>query len=150
MKSGFKNSISNGCYFTNEKLYGSETPQTLLNLFELNKINSDSVEISFNQQNHLVLSFKINDKIKTETFKGKFIRNGIYEIFIRKVKQEIPPVFPFIYSKRDIFRIRVGLNNDKGLVVDIKSARDGNIFLFAAGSNKRYQNFYRIYDKSVP
>jgi hypothetical protein len=138
--------FENRSSLTKGRHYSSSQP-TILDLFELYKIAADSIHFHFDNDDKLTLTFNDSLRLRTEKFDGKFRRKGYYEIFIRNHKIEIPPLFPIIYSTRNIKRLRLGLTNDNNLVIDNKWARDGNILLFVGGGGERYQSYFRQVSK---
>lgn len=139
INNNFSGSFKNFSYKTKGRNYDP----TLLNLFNIFDIASDTIIFKINSNGQLQLTFKDSLKIKTEIFKGNFSKKGYYEIYFRKIKKEIPPLVPIIYGYRDIDRIRIGLTINNDLVVDNKWATDGNIFILAAGSAGRSQSFLK-------
>ncbi|RKS02856.1 hypothetical protein C8C84_2586 [Flavobacterium sp. 102] len=79
----------------------------------------------------------------TEYYQGKFSKKGYYEIFIRKKNIQIPPVLHLLYSKIDIYRLRISLNKEKELIIDSYYKRGGNVFLLAAGGSGRTQYYFK-------
>jgi hypothetical protein len=138
----FSATFNNKSQTTKGRYYHSSNP-TILDFFELYKINADTVQFRFDMANRLLLTFKDSLGVRTEIFEGNFKKNGYYEIFIRKYKKEIPPFFPFIYGVRDIQRLRIGLTKENELVIDNKWARDGNIFILAGGGSGRYRSYFK-------
>ena len=138
--------FENRSSLTKGRHYSSSQP-TILDFFELYKIAADSIHFHFDSDDKLTLTFNDSLRLRTEKFDGKFRGKGYYEIFIRNHKREIPPLFPIIYSTRNIKRLRLGLTNDNNLVIDNKWARDGNILLFVGGGGERYQSYFRQVSK---
>ena len=116
---------------------------TILDFFEIYKSNADSIQMYFDANNNLILTFRDSLGVRSETFNGQFNKKGYYEIFIRKYKKEIPPFFPIIYGTRDIKRLRIGLTKQMELVIDNKWARNGNIFILAGGGSGRYRSHFK-------
>lgn len=69
------------------------------------------------------------------TFKGKFKKN-YFEVFLNKKRIFFPP----IYCKTNINRLRIGLTQNKELVINQHYDYSGMFMLFAAGNsdNKQY------------
>jgi hypothetical protein len=138
----FKATFENKSYLAKGRNYGN-SGATILDFFELYKLKTDTIQFHFDNDNKLILTFNDSLSVRTEPFKGKFRKKGYYEIFIRNYKKEIPPLFPIIYSTRDIKRLRLGLTQENNLVIDNKWAKDGNIFILAGGGSERYRSYFR-------
>ncbi|WP_395059319.1 hypothetical protein [Flavobacterium sp.] len=133
--SNLKESFNNNSY----QIDSTKHKSYLLNLFEIRKANIDTVNIKFDKNGSLILSYKfILGGNESRYIKGRFKKN-YYEIYLRKDKINIP----LIYSKINIDRIRVYLKKDSTLVVDKYYDNSGNIFLLAAGGSSRRQYFFK-------
>ncbi len=143
----FNNSFENKSHLTKGLINYNEN-KTILEYFEINKKNIDSVYFYFNRNNDLILTFRDSLKTFKEIFSGKFKNKGYYEIFIRNYKKEIPPFVPFIYGTRDIKRLRIGFTKDNELVIDNKWARDRNIFILSGGGSGRYRSYFKLIKKN--
>jgi hypothetical protein len=133
--------FDNNAFKVNGRRYGSPT---LLDLFEIYHIKTDSVSIIFDKSGELELTYKGNDgKFKTDSFKGAFTKKGYYEVFLRNDKKEIPPVFPIIYGKYNVNRIRLALTTEGHLIVDNKWNKSGNILFLGVGDKGRRQSFFK-------
>ena len=124
---------------------------TLLQLFNIFDSKTDSVMIEFDKVGQLQITFRdslsnLNDKTRIETFQGYFSHKGYYEIYLKKEKKEIPPLFPIIYSDYNIDRIRIAFTTENDLIIDNKWKLGGNIFLMAAGDSDRTQYFFKKSD----
>lgn len=132
--------FDNIAFKVNGRRYGSPT---LLDLFEIYNIRTDSVSVKFNGSEELELSYKDNEeKFKKESFKGTFTKKGYYEVFLRNDKKEIPPLFPIIYGKYNVNRIRIALTIQGDLIIDNKWNKSGNILFLGVGDKGRRQSFF--------
>lgn len=136
----FNATICNNPFKTKGRTYSE---LTLLDMFDLFRLHSDSISLHFDEKEKLVLIFNDSLLKRTEIFEGRFKKKGYYEIYLRYKKKEIPPFVPIIYGYRDIDRIRIGLTKENNLVVDNKWARDGNIFILAGGGSGRFRCFFK-------
>lgn len=116
-------------------------PQSLLNHFHILS-DTDSVQLQFNSNNQLVLTYKDSGTTKTSVFDGKFLNKGYYEIVFHKKKIEIPPVIHILFSHREIERLRIALTKNNELMIDRKYVLDGNFLFVGGGASDRTQNFY--------
>ena len=117
----------------------------ILFLFNIdNKVlKAKKVHINFDKNHDLVVSYKGLLGIETKHFNGKFNKKGYYEIHISKERITVPPLFPILYSRTNIDRIRIGLSKNGNLIIDKYLNRTSNIFLLAGGSVSRSQSFYK-------
>ena len=138
--SQFSATFCNTAFKVNGRRYGSPA---LLELFEIYQAKTDSVSVVVDKQGELKLTFQGNDgNVKTQTFKGVFVRNGYSDVFLRNVRKEIPPVFPFIYSRCNINRVRLALSTQGDLMVDNEWNEGGNILFLGAGDKGRRQSYF--------
>jgi hypothetical protein len=107
----------------------------ILNLFEIKNKNLDSINLSFVNDHSLLIKYSDSTGTRTKKFSGKFTKRGFFEIYFRKQNVQIPPLFPIIYSKTNVDRIRISLSSNNDLLIDDYSARGGNIFILAGGGN---------------
>lgn len=136
----FTGTFNNHSYKVNGRRYGSPT---LLDLFEIYNVKADSVSIMYDKLGELELIYKDDEgKFKKEKLKGTFAKKGYYEVFLRNDKKEIPPVFPIIYGKYNVNRIRLALTLEGDLIVDNKWNKGGNIFILGVGDKGRRQSFF--------
>ncbi len=103
---------------------------------------SESIQIEFGLSNELYIHYQKGDDTLTSIFEGKFKKNGSYQIWLRRKRIEIPPLFPIIYSRVDIKRLRFHLDLENNLVIHNKWARTANIFILAGGASGKYNSFY--------
>ena len=136
----FSATIYNYSFKVHGRRYGSPT---LLGLLEIKNEITDSVSMSFNENRELVLTFRVNDTLRTKILKGQFSEKGYYEIFLRYKKYEIPPGFPIIYGNNNINRIRMALTLEGDLIIDNMWDEAANIFLIGAGDKGRRQSFFK-------
>ncbi|HEY9046780.1 MAG TPA: hypothetical protein VIN08_12835 [Ohtaekwangia sp.] len=138
--SQFSGTFNNNPLKASPRRYGSPT---LLDLFQIYQVETDSVSAVFNRQGELELTYRDKDGIvKIEPFKGVFVKKGYYEVFLRNEKKEIPPFFPIIYSRCNINRIRLALSLQGDLIVDNEWNESGNILLLGAGDKGRRQSYF--------
>lgn len=115
-----------------------------LSYYKVNSWLADTVHIRFNESDQLVLTYKDTIGTKEVLINGRFVKKKYYEYFNVREKVAIPPLFPFIYSKIDINRIRLGVTKNGEVVIDQLYDVGGNIFIMAAGHTNRYQSSYPI------
>lgn len=115
----------------------------LLNQSNVNTSKIKKVSFKFNENYGLMIYYESFFGTEIEYFKGKFKKNGYYEIYFSKKRVEIPPLFPLFYSKVNINRIRIGLNKNGDLIIDNYQNRSANIFLLAGGNTLRSQSFFK-------
>ena len=120
----------------------NQTDTTILQLLNIFNKYSDSVSVSF-ASDKLVIEYKDILGKSRVSFDGKFSEKGYYEIYFSKKKIEIPPLFPIIYSKVDVDRIRLSLTKEKELIIDNYYDRGGNVFILGAGGGGRYQFYFK-------
>jgi hypothetical protein len=137
----FTGTFDNIAFKVNGRRYGSPT---LLDLFEIYNIRTESIYLRFNDSDELELSYKDNEGVlKKELFKGTFAKKGYYEVFLRNDKKEIPPFFPIIYGKYNVNRLRIALTIQGDLIIDNKWNKSGNILFLGAGDKGRRQSFFK-------
>ncbi|HCS21033.1 MAG TPA: hypothetical protein DIW47_10825 [Bacteroidetes bacterium] len=115
---------------------------SLLQLFEIGVVNTDSVSLGFNDSNALILSYEVNGQKFENVFNGKFADKGYYEIYFRNKRKEIPPVIHIIYSSNHINRVRLALTKEGDLLVDNMWDDSGNIFIIGAGDSGRRLSYF--------
>ncbi|WP_121313967.1 hypothetical protein [Flavobacterium sp. 102] len=142
INSNFKGTFINISHKKNSKNKAS-SDSDILTLINLKNKKSDSVSISFTSNNELKVTYDDVIGKTTEYYQGKFSKKGYYEIFIRKKNIQIPPVLHLLYSKIDIYRLRISLNKEKELIIDSYYKRGGNVFLLAAGGSGRTQYYFK-------
>jgi hypothetical protein len=128
------------------KISGRNTYQehtSILQELEIFLHESEWISIEFGGNNELYLHHQKAGDTITSIFEGKFMKNGSYQIWLRRTRVEIPPLFPIIYSRVDIKRLRFHLDLENNLVIHNKWARTANIFILAGGSSGKYNGFYR-------
>ncbi|AYB35178.1 hypothetical protein D4L85_33365 [Chryseolinea soli] len=136
----FSGTFDNTAFKANGRRYGSPA---LLELFEIREAKADSVSVVFDRQGKLELAYQDSDgKVKTEIFEGVFVRSGYYEVFLRNERKEIPPAFPFIYSRCNINRLRLALSAQGDLIVDNEWNESGNILFLGVGDKGRRQSYF--------
>ena len=126
--------------YKNVRPNSTEKNLEMLNLFELINQNTDSINLSFTNDNSLIIKFTDSTGIRTERFNGKFSKRGFYEIYFRKKNIEIPPFLPIIYSESDIDRIRISFTPENDLLIDNYRAFGGNILIL--GNGGAYSSLY--------
>lgn len=137
----FPGTFDNNAFKVNVRRYGSPT---LLDLFEIYYVKTDSVSVKCDSSGELELTYKNNEgNLKKETFKGTFAKRGYYEVFLRNDRKEIPPVFPIIYGKYNVNRIRIALTTQGDLIIDNEWNESANIFIIGVGDKGRRQSFFR-------
>ena len=118
---------------------------TFLNFFNIKTTTNDSISIHFTRGKELQVSYVDGGQKREETFKGQFVTKGYYEFYFIKRKLDIPPFVPFVRSKHEINRIRLALNLEGELVVDVMWDYTTSILLFlGAGDSRRQQSFFKI------
>ncbi len=123
-------------YNVPSKTKGHYPDSTMLEVFEIFQVRSDSINLSFNNSGQLQISFDKNSQ--TKSFDGKF-KKGYFQIYFRNKKT----IIPIFYSKRDIYRLRLALTKDNELIIANKWARDGNIFILAGGASGHRKYYFK-------
>ncbi|MCB0381620.1 MAG: hypothetical protein KDD24_10210, partial [Flavobacteriales bacterium] len=141
--STFKGFISNNHHKIKGRKYGSPD---LLNTFEIRNAQSDTIWIEFSKSENLIIKYYEHNILKEAQFNGKFTKKGFYDLYLRNERKEFPPIFPIIYSKKNILNIRIGLTKENDLIIDHFWIEGGNIFILGAGSSGRRQSFYNIFN----
>lgn len=145
IENGFSGKFANSGTKTTSK----KTEYTMLALFEIYpNFFTDSVSIELIDTKHLKVSYYnpfsiYENKVETKIFEGKIKNNGCFQIYHRKKNIEIPPLIPIFYSRRDIYRIRIFITTENELLIENKWARDGNIFIMAAGGSGKDLYYFR-------
>jgi hypothetical protein len=116
---------------------------SILHEFEIFPAADSSVHIQFDSSQNLLLTYHNGIDFSTIPFNGRFKKNGSYQIWIRRKRIEIPPLFPIFYSQIDIKRLRLVLDLEDNLVIHNKWARTANVFIFAAGGSGKYNSYIR-------
>lgn len=115
---------------------------SILNEFEILPDNDSSIRIHFDSSQNLLINYRNGTNLSTVTFNGRFKKNGSYQIWLRRKRIEIPPLFPIIYSHIDLKRLRLVLDLEDNLVIHDKWARTANIFILAGGASGKYNSSY--------
>ena len=115
---------------------------SILQELEVFHHESESISIEFGLNNELYIRYPKGGDTLTSIFNGKFKRNGSYQIWLRRKRVEIPPLFPIIYSRVDIKKLRFHLDLENNLVIHNKCARTANIFILAAGGSGKYNSYF--------
>ena len=120
--------------------YGSPT---LLDLFELYHLTTDSVSIRFDSTNQLVLTYQVTDgAIEENTIAGEFSDKGYYyEVYLRNDKSKTFAHFP-IFGKYNINRLRIAINTQADLIVDNQWNNSAHILFLGVGDKGRRQSFF--------
>jgi hypothetical protein len=116
---------------------------SVLHEFEIFPAADSSVRIKFDSSQNLLLTYHNGIDFSTISFNGRFKKNGSYQIWLRRKRIEIPPLFPIFYSQIDIKRLRLVLDLEDNLVIHDKWARTANVFIFAAGGSGKYNSYFR-------
>ena len=143
--SEFRGSFSNISHKVTTK-NGIEKNSDILTLLNIVNNKSDSISVRFSSKNELAVTYNGILGKSTEYFKGKFSKRGYFEIYLKKKNIQIPPLFPIIYSKTDINRLRINLTKENTLIIDKYFSRGGNIFLLAAGGSGRFQYYFNRFE----
>jgi hypothetical protein len=141
LNQSFKGKFQNQSF----KISGRNTCQentSILQELEIISHESEWISIEFGRNNELYLHYQKDGDTLTSKFEGKFKRNGSYQIWLRRTRVEIPPLFPIIYSRVDIKRLRFHLDLENNLVIHNKWARTANIFILAAGGSGKYNSYF--------
>lgn len=104
-------------------------------LFGINNLDS-LVKVKINRNNEIEIHYKnVLGGNEITTYKGKFKKN-YFEVFLVKKRVFLPP----IYCKNRVNRLRIGLSQNKELVINRYYDYSGMFMLFAAGTsdNKQY------------
>lgn len=113
-------------------------------LFDIPNTNIDYFKISFDAvNNQLLVTYPVANGSESMIRLDGVFKDNYFETYLSNENIQIPPIFPIIYSKRNIVRLRIGLKTDDTLIIDYKYAKDGNIFLFAAGTSGRNQYIFK-------
>ncbi|MBT1686843.1 hypothetical protein [Dawidia soli] len=133
--------FDNNAFKVNGCRYGSPT---LLDLFEIYQVRTDSVSVAFDGSGALELAYTDNDgEWKKDKLKGSFTKKGYYEVFLRNDKKEIPPFFSIIYGRYNVNRIRMVLTTEGDLIIDNTWDESANILFLGVGDKGRRQSFFR-------
>lgn len=116
---------------------------SILNEFEIKQDYDSPILIHFDSSQNLLITYRNGANLSTVTFNGRFKKNGSYQIWLRRKRIEIPPLFPIFYSQIDIKRLRLVLDLEDNLVIHDKWARTANVFIFAAGGSGKYNSYFR-------
>jgi hypothetical protein len=138
----FAATVDNRPFQVKKKSYRAPT---LLELFEIKNVSSDSVELRFTADSLLFVGYYDIGIWTEQVFMGRFKKKGYYQIFLRRKRIEIPPLIPIIYSRVDIDRLRLALTSEGDLIVDNKWRGSGNILILSGGDLGRSQYFFRTW-----
>lgn len=119
-----------------------EYTKTLASLLSL-KDKPKEIALHFNTKKELVVRYKDSlNNPKEKILKGKLRNRGYYQVYLYKKRLEIPPLFPIIYSKVSITKIRIAMTKEDKLVIDYISDDGMNIFILAGGTYYRNQYYF--------
>ena len=117
------------------------SPITILNLCGIYSKNiSNSVEIQIIENRKLEIKYTDSSISKTKTLYGKLKKKGYFQCYTKRKVIQIPPFISFIYSRRLIDRLRIGVSQSGDLLIHNKYLSEGNIFIFGSGVN--YKELY--------
>ena len=114
----------------------------LLDLFWIWQVKADNVQVFF-AGDKLMFQYLDNGQPVEKQFAGHFKEKGYYEYYFSRKRIQIPPFIGFIYSRIDVYRVRLALTNEGDLIVDHKLDNSGNILIFGAGASVRGQSFFK-------
>lgn len=117
-------------------------PHTLLEVFKLDSIVTDSVTIAFDSAARLRISYTFNGTLREHLFAGAFTRKGGYKFIFENKKIEIPPVIPILYSQYHIHHIRLSLTPEGNLLLRNRWKQGGNIFILGGGDEGRRKYYF--------
>lgn len=119
------------------KHYG---PYTLLEVFRMDSIVTDSIAIAFDAEARLHISYNVNGTPCEQLFVGTFTKKGEYTFVFEDRKIEIPPIFPILYSQYHIHTIHLALTHNGDLLLRNHWKMGGNVFILGGGDagNRRY------------
>jgi len=98
----------------------------LSNIFYLPSDTINVVSLKFNKD-HMILTFDTDSIRQEKIYKGKFKNNSYFEVTVSK---EIIPV-PFIFFIWNTERVRIGRNEEKGLLIHYWRDNLGWVFFIA-------------------
>lgn len=124
------------------RMPGYQSP-TVLSLFQIREIRTDSVSIRFDDSQTLRLTYLDSAIVKQETFHGRFTKRGFKIIFSNK-RLEIPPFIPIILGKYNVNRITLALGTNNSLVIKNTWNQGGNIFIFGSGDSGTRKSYFTI------
>ncbi len=104
-------------------------------LFNIRNLDS-VVKIAINKNDELEIHYKnVLGGNEVEVFKGKF-KKHYFEVFLDRKRIILPPIL----LKINVNRLRIGLTQNKDLVINQHYDYSGMFLLFAAGTsdNKQY------------
>lgn len=107
-------------------------------LFEIR--NSDEVvKLTISKNEEIEIHYKnVLGGNEMAAFKGKFKKN-YFEVYLRKKRILFPP----IYCKTNINRLRIGLSKNQELVINRHYDYSGMVLLFAAGNSDHKQYVFK-------
>ncbi|MES2864532.1 MAG: hypothetical protein V4666_10470 [Bacteroidota bacterium] len=107
-------------------------------LFEIRNLD-EIVKISISKNDEMEIYYKnVLGGNEVATFKGKFKKN-YFEVYLSKKRIFFPPV----YCKTNINRLRIGVTQNKDLVVNQHYDYSGMFMLFAAGNSDKKQYIFK-------
>jgi len=121
------------------KHYG---PYTLLDVFKIDSVVTDSVTIAFDSAARLRLSYTLNGTSREQVFAGAFNKKGVYKFIFENKKIEIPPILPIIYSQYHVHHIRLSLTREGNLFLRNRWIQGGNIFILSRGDQGRRRYYF--------
>lgn len=127
--------------FTNKvcKFRGTTAKDNLLQVAEINELTEEKLSIAFDSTGRLKISSVSGEWSKD--FDGKFKR-GYYQVYLRRKRIEIPPVFPVFYSDVDVYRLRIAYHHYGYLLVENKYFRGKSILFLGGGRGQRNVYFF--------
>lgn len=132
----FSVTVANNSFKIHGHRYGNPT---LLTLFEIYSVNTDSVSIKFIDSLKLQITYTDSGTVKKKIFNGQFAKKGYYEIFLRNESK----VIPIIYARRNINRIRMASTIQDDLIIDNDWNESGHILILGAGDSGRRQSYFK-------
>jgi len=117
-------------------------PHSLLEVFKLDSIVTDSITIAFDSAARLRISYTSNGIPHEHLFAGAFTKKGDYKFSFENKKIEIPPLLPILYSQYHIHNIRLSLTAEGNLFLCNRWKQGGNLFILSGGDQGRRRYYF--------
>ncbi|SEP78674.1 hypothetical protein SAMN05444005_102269 [Flavobacterium urocaniciphilum] len=116
----------------------TEYKVSIQELFGINNLDS-LVKVKINKNDEIEIHYKnVLGGNEITTYKGKFKKN-YFEVFLDKKRIILPP----FYCKNRVNRLRIGLSQNKELVINRHYDYSGMFMLFAAGNSDSKQYVFK-------
>ncbi|MEP0262803.1 hypothetical protein [Dokdonia sp.] len=147
---GFNATVVNEPYETKNSDLSTFNRYNLLHMLNIYDKDIDTIMMNFKNKNELIITYveEIGSIHKTESaiFKGKFKKDGSFQIFLEKRRLQVPPVIPVLYNQVHIDKVMMSMTKDGNLLLENYYKREGSVLIIGGGNTFKYSQKFKIID----